>query len=554
MKIALAQINPIVGDLHGNAKKIEAAIVQARKKKARLLIFSELSLWGYPPRDLLLDAIYYQQQETLLNQLAKNCEGICALVGGVFFDKATNQLANAAFRLEDGKITQVFTKRCLPFYDVFDEPRYFYPFIKSPFLKIDNHQFLVTICEDIWVMANPSLGNHYPSSPLDELTNQKVDAVINLSASPFDVTKKSKRLALFEKVVAKTKSPLFFVNQVGANDELIFDGGSCVISQSGKILHQLNDFVADFECFEFDHQLISSSKEKALFSLVQESSSQKNFAQLWQALKLGVRDYFNKSGFQKVVLGLSGGIDSALVAVLASQALSNKNVTALFMPSRYSSAISQEDAASLAHHLDISFNEMGIHQLHDQLETQLTSLFGNKLNDLTAQNIQARLRGLLLMAYANQNSALVLATSNKSELAMGFSTLYGDLCGALCPLGDLLKTEVYELARWINRNQTIIPERIITRAPTAELKANQTDQDTLPDYALLDETIHKRMVLRDFSGLSLKKQSKQKEGYSFTSSFHNAEYKRWQAPVILKVSPQAFGMGWRYPLASKKLD
>ena len=548
MRIALGQFNPVVGDITGNCGRMAEFIARAVETGAELVVFGELSVVGYPPRDLLRKDGFVAESVAAVESLAGRCSSIAALVG---FVRPTPRgpgraLQNAAALLGDGKVQQVHAKTLLPTYDVFDETRYFAPGDAPKCIDYGGMKIGVSICEDLWDPR--SLGRElYDADPVGQLVQAGADIIINLAASPYEFGKAPRREELFARQAARCGAPIVYVNQVGGNDELIFGGDSCVIGSDGKI-------IARAKAFEEDLLVVDLPSENRRPAGRCEAPGEE-MERLWSALKLGLRDYVRKCGFSSVVLGLSGGIDSAVVAVLAAEALGAKNVHALAMPSRYSSDHSLTDAKQLAENLGINCLTIPIEPLHAAYEQAIGPLLAGGQTDIAAENIQARIRGNLLMAWSNAFGHLPLATGNKSELSVGYCTLYGDMCGGLAPIGDVLKTQVYELARRVNaeRPDPIIPESILTKPPSAELKPNQTDQDKLPAYEILDEVL-RRYVEQDRTAGEI-----MAEGISASAELVHrvvrmvdlAEYKRQQAAKVLKVSPRAFGMGRRMPIAQR---
>lgn len=531
LRIALAQINPLLGDFNSNSEKILSSIQLASEKHCDLVVFPEAALFGYHPVDLLEQPQLVKLQEKHLTELSKKIKGnIVALVGAMTPNK--NKLGkpffNSAVLLSKGKKPVVFSKQLLPTYDVFDEGRHIEPGKTAEnFFKLKGKNILVTICEDIW--AWPMRGSHrfqsYGSNPLQKIPKSKVDLVVNLSASPFTLEKLKLRQQVVQMTAKQFSAPVVYVNMVGAQDELIFDGGSFAIDKSGKILAQAVRFEEDFSVIDFSK--LEGSGRKLLPSPKED---------LRKALVLGIRDFVAKTGFSKVHLGVSGGIDSALVACLAVDALGPENVRGILLPGPFTSDLSNELGRQLCENLGIGFETLSI-------TSPLKNLNFKGLEGLVHENAQARLRGLLLMAIANRDGSLLLGTSNKSELAVGYSTLYGDLCGALLPIGDLLKGQVYELSRFYNEHSELIPKGVIERPPTAELRENQKDEDSLPPYPVLDSIV-KNLV----EDLKFPKSELEIKIYQMMMK---SEFKRWQAPPILKVSTHAFGRGRRLPIASK---
>lgn len=538
MRIALAQINSWLGDFAGNKANVLDHIRRAKERRGDLVIFPEAALFGYHPVDLLERPSLIAEQEQHLNDIHKLLPKDIAVLIGAFVRNPTKKgkgFLNAAIFLEKGKKPQVFAKELLPTYDVFDEGRHIEPGrIADNILRWRGKRILITVCEDIW--AWPRKGNPifsaYRRNPLKDVKASKLDLVVNLSASPFTHEKLNDRMFVTKSTAKQFKCPLVYVNMVGAQDELIFDGASFVVDQKGKILACNARFTEDLNVVDFSE---GKGAEREWSNDKQEI--------VRSALVLGLRDFLRKTGFTKVHLGLSGGIDSALVACLAADAVGPMNVTAVMLPGPFTSKQSRDWSVKLAKNLGIQLHEVSINPAYQQVLKDFEKEFGQKEFDLTNENLQARLRGLMLMAYSNREKSLLLGTSNKSEFAVGYSTLYGDMIGGLMPIGDLLKTEVFELSRYYNSQQEIIPKEIIERPPSAELRENQTDQDSLPPYEELDKIIMKLVV-----GFLPAKTDLEKRVLDLMMK---SEFKRWQSPPILKISGHAFGRGRRFPLAHR---
>jgi NAD+ synthase (glutamine-hydrolysing) len=537
MKISLAQINPIVGDLNYNFKKIIKSIEQAIQENSNLVVFPELALIGYPPKDLLLktDLLSYQDRYIEELKLYTN-KNFAVLIGGISRNPAYGKkLQNSVFCLADGKIDLVASKTLLPNYDVFDETRYFEPAKQASVWSWQNLKFGISICEDIWIEAYHTI---YQKNPIEDLISQNCDLIINVSASPFETGKVETRRKLIGSLASKYQVPILYANQIGANDQLIFDGNSMIFDKNSNLVNQL-------KAFQEDHLTIDSDilfQEKSADILA--SSQSNKYRDLESALVLGTRDYLHKCGFKKAVLGLSGGVDSALVAYLAARALGPENVSAYMLASKFTSQDSINDAQILAKNLGINYQSLSIETLHNQLKNLIVPLEG-----LADENVQPRLRATILMAFANINNAMLLATSNKSEIAVGYSTLYGDTCGAIAVIGDLLKTEVYELVDFINSKEEIIPKSIIKKAPTAELRPDQKDSDSLPEYPILDRIIDayvsRLQTVQEISDQGIDQDLVRR----VLNLIDGAEYKRQQSPPVLKIAGKAFGAGRRMPVA-----
>ncbi|MBN2582634.1 MAG: NAD+ synthase [Planctomycetes bacterium] len=548
MKIALAQTNPTVGDITGNAEMIRRHIACARREGARLVVFPELALVGYPPRDLLLKGGLVEANLAALESLAAETADIAAVIG--YVDRNTSPvgrpLYNALALLDHGRIAERKFKTLLPTYDVFDETRYFEPGPAAVVVDVDGVRLGLSVCEDIWNPDDPGMRNLYQDDPIGDLARASADVVVNISASPYVLGKYETRLRLLRLHAAAHGLPMLYCNQVGGNDELIFDGASLAVAPDGRVLAQCKDFEEDMAVIDLPMRNATAGPIPASVTPPREG-----VASVHAALVLGLGDYFRKCGFTDAVLGLSGGIDSALVVCLAAEALGPGHVTAVAMPSRYSSAQSLADAKCLAENLGVRFETIAIDSIHRAYEQTLHEVFSGLEPDEAEENIQARIRGVILMALSNKFGSLLLATGNKSELATGYCTLYGDMCGGLAPIGDVPKLMVYELSRYVNRTREIIPQSILTRAPTAELKPNQTDQDKLPPYDMVDRIVElyvEQQVTLD--GL-LEAGIDGETARRMVRMIDLAEYKRRQAAPVLKVTSRAFGMGRRMPIAQR---
>lgn len=535
MKISLAQINPIIGDIEHNFKLMLQHIEAAKKSQANLIVFPEMSLIGYPPKDLLLKYGLLETQNHFLNELTLYTDAEFAIiVGGISLNQRFgNKFFNSLFALANGKIEVTAHKTLLPSYDVFDETRYFETAKNTSTWTFKGLTIGLSICEDIWIEAFPNL---YNRNPIEDLIAQGAQIVVNASASPYSYGKIKIREDLIRKTAQRYQIPVLYINQVGANDQLIFDGASMVFDKSAKLIAKAANFKEESLYIDSDTLFKTDNEDLQI--------ADSDIDEMKDALVLGLQDYVRKCGFTKVVLGLSGGIDSALVACIAQEALGAQNVYAYMMPSEFTSKESLDDAASLAKNLGIHYETIPIKDLHQTMRK-----FIPDLTELADENLQPRLRANILMAKANILNAMLLATGNKSEIAVGYSTLYGDSCGALAVIGDLLKTNVYRIAEAINKQSEIIPENIIRRAPSAELKHNQKDSDSLPDYALLDPIVkmyvedlkpYKEIVDAGFDEAIVKK---------VLNMIDRAEYKRQQSPPILKIAGKAFGLGRRMPIA-----
>jgi NAD+ synthase (glutamine-hydrolysing) len=545
MKIALAQLNYHIGNFEFNTQKIIQTITKQKAAGADLVVFAELSICGYPPRDFLEYPEFIALCKQSALEIAKVCQGIACIVGLPELNPVLEgkDLYNAAYFMDDGEIKQVIRKALLPTYDVFDEYRYFEPAHEFKCVDYKGYKIAVTICEDLWNLGDNPL---YKACPMDELIKEEPDFMINIAASPFAYNHDEQRIVILSQNCHKYQIPLFYVNQVGAHTELIFDGGSLVFDKAG-------DIVSELKYFEEDVQIFDVGQVKSSIVLSEGNERASDTAQVYQALVLGVRDYFQKSGFKKAILGLSGGIDSAVVCALACEALGAENVMAVLLPSKYSSDHSVKDALDLVKNIGCKHTTLPIAQVAAAFEDTLSQEFDGLAPNLAEENIQARSRGVLLMAMSNKFGYVLLNTSNKSEAAVGYGTLYGDMCGAISVIGDCYKTQVFQLARYINRNGEIIPENTIVKPPSAELRPDQKDSDSLPEYDILDKIL--------FEYIELKKSSKNIIEQGFDTNLvkkvlnlvNNAEFKRYQTPPILRVSPKAFGMGRRMPIVGKYL-
>ncbi len=550
MKIALAQYNPIVGDIAGNSAKMAELISRSAGQDADLVVFGELSVIGYPPRDLLRKERFVAETLQAVEKLAACCTEIAALVGYVrpTPDGKGRGLQNVAALLVGGKIEHVHVKALLPTYDVFDETRYFDAADKPQCITFDGVMIGLSICEDLW--DSEALGRQrYGSDPVGTLAAAGAEIIVNMAASPYEMSKAPRREELFTRQGSRSGLPIVYVNQVGGNDELIFDGASCVVTPAGEVLARAKSFEEDLLIVDLAG---AAGRCEPLDS---------EMVRLSAALKLGLRDYVTKCGFKTVVLGLSGGLDSAVVATLAADALGPQNVYALAMPSKYSSDHSLTDAEDLAKALGIHYQVVPIKQMHETFEAAMGRHLEDGNVDIADENIQARIRGAIVMAYSNAFGHLPLATGNKSELSCGYCTLYGDMCGGLAPIGDLLKTVVYELASQLNAEADgmRIPASTLTKPPSAELKPDQTDQDKLPPYELLD-AILTRYIEADqtaeqiIAGGAVQSAAQSDLVRRIVRMVDAAEYKRRQAAPVLKATAKAFGTGRRMPIAQKYIS
>ena len=552
MKIAIAQINPIIGDLLGNTQKILEMSQQAASENVRLLLTPELSICGYPPRDLLLNPSFVESIDKTLQKLAEDLPAnLAVLVGTVVKNSQAHisggkNLFNSMALLENGKIQQFFHKRLLPTYDVFDEKRYFEPGLQANSFKLDNLHIGVTICEDLWNDEEFWGKRSYAVNPIADLANLGVDLIVNLSASPYTVAKQHLREAMLKHSAVNFQQPIIYTNQVGGNDDLIFDGRSFALNKQGEIVCRAKGFVSDFLTVEFNAD--KQDLQLGHISPIDESEDK----EIWNALVLGVKDYVGKCRFSKVLLGLSGGVDSALVAAIATAALGKENVIGVLMPSPYSSEHSISDALALAANLDIQTQILPIGELMQSFDKSLGELFAGTEFGIAEENLQSRIRGNLLMAISNKFGYLLLSTGNKSEVAVGYCTLYGDMNGGLSVIADVPKTRVYSLCKWLNSHQQkeFIPANILTKAPSAELKPGQVDQDSLPPYEILDDILDRLIHQHQSAAEIITAGHEPAIVDRVLQLLSRAEFKRRQAAPGLKITDRAFGTGWRMPIAS----
>ena len=544
MKIALAQIDPTVGDFTGNLEKIVAASRRAAEMGARLAVFSELAICGYPPADFLEKPSFLVRCRSAVDELAAATRELpTAVLTGVALPadgKDGKPAFNAAVLLDKGQLLLEQHKRLLPFYDVFDEQRYFSAAEAQKVIELDGVRLAITICEDAWNDKNFWPRRIYTVDPVEELMRQKPALHINLSSSPFWHGKRTIRREMLAAIARRDGIPVLMSNQVGGNDRLIFDGSSLALNGRGELIAQAASFAEDLVLVDPFHA--------APISVPEDDATEAAY----RALVLGTRDYVRKCGFRKAIVGLSGGIDSALVAAIATEALGAENVIGVGMPSPYSSAGSIDDSQRLAANLGIRFETISIKSLFGEFTQALEPLFQGMKEDITEENIQPRIRGTLLMALSNKFGALVLTTGNKSEMAVGYCTLYGDMVGALAVIGDLVKTRVYAVCNWLNRDREVIPAAILIKPPSAELRPGQMDTDSLPPYDILDPIVEayveryetpERIAAEHGFSLDLVRQT--------VRLIERSEYKRQQAAPVLKVTAKSFGMGRRFPIAVK---
>jgi len=554
MNIFIAQQNYHIGNFEANTNKILKAIEEAKIKGGDLIVFSELSVCGYPPRDFLEFNDFIEQCEASVEKIRLAADSIAVLVGAPSRNPeiAGKDLFNSVFFIYENKIKNIVAKTLLPTYDIFDEYRYFEPANEWKVVDFKGKKIAVTICEDIWnVDENPL----YRISPMDKLMEQQPDLMINLSASPFDYMHADGRLQTIKKNVLKYKLPIIYSNTVGSQTEIVFDGGSLTMNKNGTIIHQLPYFKESIESISWeelnkDSNEIETSNEQQINQL----NPNLNIEAIYQALLIGIRDYFEKLGFKEAIVASSGGIDSAVVLALACEALGSHRVRSLLMPSAFSSDHSISDAIQLSQNLNNQYDIIPISTVFDSYNSALETVFKGTSFGLAEENLQSRIRGAMVMALANKKGYILLNTSNKSELSTGYGTLYGDMAGGIGILGDCYKMQVYALAQYINRDKVIIPNNILTKAPSAELRPNQKDSDSLPDYEILDQIL--------FQYIERRKGPKEIIGQGFDETLVNRvlklvnlnEYKRNQFCPIIRVSPKAFGIGRRVPIVAKYLS
>ncbi len=543
MKVGLAQINTTVGDIEGNAKLILDAYRQLCSDGAELVVFPELAICGYPPRDLVFKTRFVNDVWGAVTRLAIEVGEVPAIVGTLVANDGGHgrPVFNAAAWCHRGAIRAVACKSLLPTYDVFDEDRYFESAPGPLVVEHDGQRIGISICEDIWTGKVVDTSRHYTKDPVAALAAKGVDLVLNLSASPWQAGKTGMRQDIVARVARNCNAPCVYCNAVGGNDELIFDGHSMVAAADGSLIAGLDGFRSELRVVD------TAAKQPDIsprFNLCDEE-------RIHDALVLGLRDYAHKSGFRKAVLGLSGGIDSALTAVLAARALGPENVIGISLPSAISSQHSRDDAATLAHNLGIRYETLPIADIVSATENTLSGMFAGLARDVAEENIQARARGLLLMSVSNKFGALLLTTGNKSEMAVGYCTLYGDMAGGLAVISDLPKTRVYELCRWINCEEEIIPQNSINKPPSAELRPDQKDEDSLPPYPVLDDILRRYVELGQ-SSIEIAAAGHDPELVrEIVRKVDRNEYKRKQAAPGLKISPLAFGVGRRIPIVQK---
>jgi NAD+ synthase (glutamine-hydrolysing) len=549
MRIALAQLNYHVGNFESNTAKIIDHIHKAKQEGADLVVFAELCVCGYPSRDFLEFKEFIELCETSAKQIAAACQDIACIIGLPTFNSKPEgkDLNNSAYFIENGEVKAIVNKALLPNYDIFDEYRYFEPSTQFSCIDFKGHRIALTICEDLWnTIENPL----YVTRPMDMLIKEGPDVMINIAASPFSYNHDEERIAILKDNALRYQLPLFYINHVGAQTELIFDGGSLIFSNKGELVDELPYFEETLTYYE----LTDRSEVKLLQPATKRATRQSDIEQIHQALLLGIRDYFHKSGFKNAILGLSGGIDSAVVCALAAEALGPQNVMAVLLPSRFSSDHSIKDAEDLVKNLGCKHEVIPIRHITEAFESTLHPQFNNLPFNIAEENIQSRSRAVILMAMCNKFGYILLNTSNKSEAAVGYGTLYGDMCGGISVIGDVYKTQVFELARYLNREREIIPVNTIVKPPSAELRPDQKDTDSLPEYDILDPILVQYIENRCSSSEITKMGYDEQTVRRVLRLVNLAEHKRYQTPPILRVSPKAFGMGRRMPIVGKYLS
>lgn len=541
MKIALAQLNYHIGNFEYNTNLIIENINNAQVQGADLVVFAELAICGYPPRDFLAFKDFISQCELAAQKIAQHCRQIACIIGLPIKNEilAGKDLYNAAYFIADGAVKKIVRKALLPTYDVFDEYRYFEPASEFGCVNFKDKKIALTICEDLWNINDNPL---YKICPMDELIKEKPDLMINIAASPFNYQHDENRIQVLGDNAKKYGLPLFYVNQVGAQTEIIFDGGSLVFDESGALKTEMKYFEEDLQVFDLVH----------LQALPDEHETRAtDIAQIHDALVMGIQDYFRKSGFKKAVLGLSGGIDSAIVCALACRALGAQNVIAVLMPSKYSSDHSIKDALDLVQNVGCAHEIIAIETVAAAFDKTMAPIFSGLAANLTEENIQARCRGIILMAMSNKFGYILLNTSNKSECAVGYGTLYGDMCGAISVIGDVYKTQIFQLAHYINKDGELIPQNTIVKPPSAELRPDQKDSDSLPDYDVLDQILFQHIEKQLGSVVIIEQGFEPALVERILNMVQQAEFKRYQTAPILRVSPKAFGSGRRMPVVGK---
>ena len=544
MKIAVAQLNYLIGDFEGNVKKMRSYTETAKAQGADIIVFGELATCGYPPRDFLEFRDFIRRAEESIEHIKNFSSGICIIVGSPTVNMVPEgkDLYNSVYLIADGEVQHVQHKALLPTYDVFDEYRYFEPASEFRTCMYKGKRIAMTVCEDIWDVAqeNPL----YTVCPLDEMQKEKPDFIVNVSASPFNYRHAEARIDILKANVDRYEIPMFYCNHVGAQTELIFDGGSLVVAPNGVVHREMPYFRESMELFDLAE--VSTGRSSSI-------QAKDDISEIHDAIVLGIKDYFDKLGFRRAILGLSGGIDSAVTAVLAQRALGKDNVRVLLMPSQFSSDHSVNDARDLAENLGIQYDIIAIKEVYEAFMGKLGTHFEGLPFNVTEENIQARVRGTLLMSFSNKFGNILLNTSNKSEMAVGYGTLYGDLAGGISVLGDVYKTQVFALARHINKAGIVIPENSITKPPSAELRPDQKDSDSLPDYDILDEILFEYIENRKGPQEIMAMGHDEALVARILKMVNRNEFKRYQTAPVLRVSSKAFGMGRRLPIVGRYL-
>lgn len=545
MKITLAQLNFTIGNFEKNLQKMEVAIDQAINDSSDIVCFAELATCGYPPRDFLEFNDFIQQSDKCIKRLTERSVDIAIVVGAPSVNPVVEgkDLHNSAYFLYEGEVKAIHHKSLLPTYDIFDEYRYFEPAREFNLVEFKGKKIALTVCEDIWNIGNEN--PLYDVCPMDEMIDMQPDFMINVSASPFTFDHAEDRLEILRENVKRYKLPIFYVNHVGAQTEIIFDGGSVVMSPNGKVHEEMPYFIEKVKTYELEEI------EKGTQEIIQKKDK---IALIHDAIVIGLKDYFGKLGFTKAIFGLSGGIDSAVTAVLAARALGAENVRGVLMPSQFSSDHSIADAVALAENVGMRYDIVPIQKPYDAFYGLLESLFDGKPFNVAEENIQARSRGLILMALSNKHGNILLNTTNKSEMAVGYGTLYGDLAGGISVIADIYKTDVFRLAEYINKDQVVIPINTITKPPSAELRPNQKDSDSLPDYDVLDEILFEYIEKRKGPKEIIAMGHDEALVKRILRLVNINEFKRYQTAPVLRISNKAFGMGRRMPIVAKYLS
>ncbi len=557
MKIFLAQQNYHIGNIKGNTQKIIDAIRLAKKEQSDLVVFSELCICGYPPKDFLYFDEFLEKCEESIKTIMDETEDIAIIIGAPQKNNTGSgkKLFNSAYFIQNKSIQQIIQKTCLPSYDIFDEDRYFEPAKEWNVISFKGKKIALTICEDIWSIQNDRM---YQISPMEKLSKSQPDLMINISASPFDYNHDADRLSITKANALKYKIPLFYCNTIGGQTDIVFDGNSLVLDINGNLIGRLNSFEEDYDSYILNEDgTIENSKDKKNIIVTEKNYKREslepsyNIESVYQAIIVGIRDYFSKMGFSKAIVGNSGGIDSAVTIALATKALGKENVLSVLMPSAFSSEHSVSDAVELCKKLQTLYHIVPIENIYDTFLTNLEPVFDNKPFNIAEENIQSRIRGNILMGIANKFGYILLNTSNKSELATGYGTLYGDMAGGLSVLGDCYKLQVYELAKYINQNAEIIPANIISKEPSAELRPNQKDSDSLPDYKVMDNILF-HYIDKMKGPEEIIKMGYEKELVETVLKMVNTnEYKRNQFCPIIRISSKSFGSGRRMPIVGK---